>query len=159
MPEMLSPHFSRAEFEQSATAAARNIVNRMPSELLPAARALCVQILEPIRAALGGPVLINSGYRSLALNRAIGSKDNSQHRRGEAADIELPLGPSNADVARWILASDLPFDQLILEAHRAGDPRSGWVHISYTLRRPPRRQALTMTIASHGATYRPGIVA
>jgi hypothetical protein len=108
---------------------------------------------------LGGPLRINSGYRSLALNRAIGSKDTSQHRRGEAADIELPGGPSNAELARWILASDLPFDQLILEAHRAGDPRSGWVHVSHTTRRPPRRQALTMTIASHGATYRRGIVA
>lgn len=159
MPEMLSPHVSRAEFEHSATAAARHIANRMPAELVPAARALCLEILEPIRAAFGGPLRINSGYRGLALNRAIGSNDTSQHRRGEAADIELPGGPSNADLARWILASDLPFDQLILEAHRAGEPRSGWVHVSHTLRRPPRRQALTMTRAAHGATYVRGIVA
>ena len=159
MSEMLSAHVSRAEFERSATAAARGIGNRMPDEAVPAARALCLQVLEPIRAIFGGPLVINSGYRSLALNRVVGSNDTSQHRRGEAADIELPAGPSNVDLATWIRDSGLPFDQLILESYRAGAPRSGWVHISHVLTRPPRRQALTMTLAPHGATYAQGIVA
>lgn len=157
MTEMLSPHISRAEFERSTTAIARNIVNLLPDRLVPAAQALCLEILEPIRAHFDVPLLINSGYRSRALNRAIGSKDISQHRRGEAADIEMPAGPSNAELAQWILTSGLPFDQVILESYRAGQPRSGWVHVSHSFAGRQRRQALTMTLAAHGAAYAPGI--
>jgi len=157
MAEMLSTHISRAEFEQSAIARARGIDNALPDRLVAPARALCLRILEPIRAHFGLPVQINSGYRSQALNRAVGSTDSSQHRRGEAADIEIPLGPSNADLALWVEGSGLPFDQLILESYRSGDPRSGWVHVSHAFGRSPRRQALTMTLAPHGAAYTSGI--
>lgn len=157
MPERLSPHISRAEFERSATAIGRGIVNIMPDRLAPAARTLCLEILEPIRAHFGVPLLINSGYRSRALNRAIGSKDSSQHRRGEAADIEMPTGPSNVELASWILTSGLPFDQLILESYRAGEPRSGWIHVSHAFAGPQRRKALTMTLAPHGPAYAAGI--
>jgi len=158
MGDMLSEHFTRAEFEHSETAIARGIDNRMPETLLPAARALCVRILEPIRAHFGQPIKINSGYRCPRLNAALGSKDTSQHMRGQAADIEIPTGPSNAELAAWIVESGLPFDQLILEAYRAGQPRSGWVHVSYALGASRQRgQALTMTIGSHGAAYQLGL--
>lgn len=155
--EMLSPHISRTEFEHSDVAIARGLANLMPDGLVPAAQALCLILLEPIRAHFGQPLILHSGYRSRALNRALGSQDASQHRRGEAADIVLASGPSNDDLARWIATCGLPFDQLILEAHHRGEPRSGWVHVSYTRARPPRRDVLTMTIGSHGAVYQRGL--
>jgi zinc D-Ala-D-Ala carboxypeptidase len=157
MPELLSPHISRAEFDHSDTAIARGIANAMPDALVPAARALCLNLLEPIRARFGVPLMLNSGYRGRALNRVLGSKESSQHRRGEAADIEMPAGPSNAELAQWIADSGLPFDQLILEAHNAGQPRSGWVHVSHAFTRAQRGQVLTMTLASHGAAYSAGL--
>ncbi|HWI85701.1 MAG TPA: D-Ala-D-Ala carboxypeptidase family metallohydrolase [Sphingomonas sp.] len=157
MTEMLSRHFSRTEFEHSDTAVARGIANVMPEALLPAARAVCERLLEPIRDHFGVPLILNSGYRSRALNRALGSKDSSQHRRAEAADIEMPGGPSNAALAAWIADSGLPFDQLILESYHHGQPRSGWVHISHAFDRPQRGQVLTMTLAPHGAAYTAGL--
>ena len=154
---MLSPHFSREEFEQSATARARGIQNIMPDALVPAARALCVLLLEPIRAQCGGPIILSSGYRSRAVNRAVGSHDTSQHRRGEAADIVPLRTPGQAELARWIAASDLPFDQLILEGYRRDDPHAGWIHVSHAVGRPQRRHILTMTLAGHGPVYREGL--
>ena len=62
------------------------------------------------------------------MNKAIGSKDASQHTKGEAADIEIP-GLDNLELYYWI-AENLDFDQLILEYY-SGEPSSGWVHVSY----------------------------
>jgi zinc D-Ala-D-Ala carboxypeptidase len=157
MVEMLSQHISRAEFEHSARATALGIANTLPEALAPAARTLCREVLEPVWAYFGRPLIINSGYRNRTLNRTLGSKDSSQHCRGEAADIEIFAGPDNAELARWILHSGLPFDQLILESYTPGRPRSGWVHVSHAFARHQRRQALTMTLAPHGAVYRLGI--
>jgi uncharacterized protein YcbK (DUF882 family) len=64
----------------------------------------------------------------LAVNKAIGSKDKSQHTKGQAADIESP-GLDNLELYYWI-AENLDFDQLILEYY-SGEPSSGWVHVSY----------------------------
>ena len=72
--------------------------------------------------------MINSGYRSAALCRAIGSKSTSQHCKGQAADIEIP-GVSNAELAQYI-ANEMDFDQLILECYTGGN--SGWIHCSHT---------------------------
>lgn len=157
MPEMLSPHFSRKEFETSPTAQAHGIANRMSQNECQAAKALCLHVLEPIRAHFNKPVTVNSGFRSDAVNRLVGSKPGSQHARGEAADIEIN-GVSNADLAFWILRSTIDFDQLILEAYRPGDPRSGWVHVSRSNRSiEQRRMPLTMTMMSHGPVYSNGI--
>ena len=90
--------------------------------------ALCENVLEPVRIHWAKPVVINSGFRSLRVNRAIGSRDSSQHAKGEAADIELP-GIDNLVLYYWI-AEELDFDQLILEFYN-GEPSSGWVHVSY----------------------------
>lgn len=150
----LSPHFSLAEMTASDTARRIGDPNQPGATEIAALRTLCERVLEPIRAHFGKPVRVNSGYRSVDTNFAVGSSGTSQHRRGEAADIEI-AGVSNADLARWI-AANLPFDQLILEAHRPGEPNSGWVHVSYRCGRL-RRSVLTMTLGSHGATYAPGL--
>lgn len=154
---MLSAHIAQAEFEHSPTAIAHGIDNSMPACFVLSAGWLCNLVLEPVRAHFGVPIQLNSGYRSLALNRRLGSKDSSQHRKGEAADIEMPAGPSNAELAAWIAQSGLPFDQLILESYHAGQPRSGWVHVSHAAAGPQRGQVLTMTIGTHGAVYLPGL--
>ena len=93
--------------------------------------------LERVKTALGGkPVMVNSAFRSKQVNDAVGSKDTSQHRLGCAADIRVPsLTPDQ--VVKAIIASKLPFDQLIREFDR-------WTHISVTNTQDgiPRNQVL-----------------
>ena len=146
----LSEHFTLREFVRSQTADRRGIRNQPDAGAIAAMQLLCAQLLEPVRAQFG-PVHISSGFRCLALNRAVGSGDGSQHVRGQAADFEVP-GVSNYIVARWI-ERNLRFDQLILEMWRRGDPNAGWIHASY--REPCRMQPLTYD----GHRYRPGLIA
>ena len=152
----LSPNFTLAELTKSQTAARLGIRNAPSPASIEAMRRICLDLLEPLRARIGGPIVVTSGYRSAALNRAIGGSATSQHSKGEAVDIERP-GMSNFDFARAIEASGLDFDQLILEAYVPGKPGSGWVHVSY---RPGanRRQILTATPKRGGGmTYTTGL--
>ena len=146
----LSPSFALAEFERTST----GLPNKCPETLIPNLRGLCEHVLEPVRAHYRRPVHINSGYRSPAVNAAVGSKPTSQHAKAQAADIEIP-GVSNLDLARWI-ATNLDYDQLILEAHKPGEPSSGWVHVSW-VSGPRRKQVLTATMGSHGMVYTQGL--
>lgn len=141
----LSPHFTLAEATKSQTAARKGIDNTPDAEAIERMKALCEKVLEPVRAHFGRPVIVNSFFRSLELNRAIGSKDDSQHTKGEAADIEVP-GVDNAEVATWI-RDNLEFDQLILEFYEPGDPSSGWVHVSYKEYGACRAECLTINSA------------
>lgn len=153
---MLSPNFSLAEFTKSQTAARLGIANMPGIAAMAAARRLCTDLLEPIRTLVGGPLVINSGYRAPAVNQAIGGSATSQHCKGEAADIERP-GMSNFDLARAIEASGLDFDQLILEAYVPGKPGSGWVHVSFR-QGANRLQVLTATPKRGGGmTYSNGL--
>ena len=95
------------------------------------------QFLEEVKTVLGGkPVMINSAFRSKAVNDAVGSSDRSQHRLGCAADIRVP-GMTPDSVVRAIIAAGLPYDQIIREFDR-------WTHVSIpnTEAAEPRRQAL-----------------
>lgn len=135
--ENLSTHFTLGEFLRSETAARRGIDNRPPPEIIRALERTAVN-LEDVRRLLGVPLHISSGYRSLALNRAIGSNDTSAHVRGLAADFDAPEFGTPAEVCRVIQASDIQFDQLILEYRR-------WVHIGFALAGAGvRRQVLTI---------------
>lgn len=155
----LSPNFALSEFTKSQTASRRLIDNTPGRQEVDALRLLCVKVLEPVRAHFERPVVISSGYRSPALNRAIGGSRTSQHCKGEAADFEIP-GISNVVVARWMHAY-LNYDQLILEFYTPGQPNSGWVHVSY--REPYRNMELTARrVRKWGrmrTEYVPGIVA
>jgi zinc D-Ala-D-Ala carboxypeptidase len=117
-------------------------------------KAVCEYVLEPIRAHYGRPVRVNSAFRAVRVNRAVGSSDKSQHPKGEATDIEID-GVPNAELACWI-KDNLEFDQLILEAYRPGVPGSGWVHVSFRIGNN-RKQCLTMTMGTHGPVYSRGI--
>lgn len=98
-------------------------------------QALAETMLEPIRAMLGVPLHINSGYRSPSVNAAVGGKGNSAHLDGRAADF-VPIGMYLRDAFEKIKASDLPFDQLILEY-------GSWIHVAIARQGvDPRRQVL-----------------
>jgi hypothetical protein len=94
-------------------------------------------LLEDVKILLGGkPVMVNSAFRSKAVNDAVGSKDSSQHRIGCAADIRVP-GVTPDEVVRAVIASGIEYDQIIREFDR-------WTHISVpnTAGGTARRQAL-----------------
>lgn len=125
---LLSPHFSLNELTKSQTAVRRGLKNQPNNTQIENLRRVALNILEPVRAHFGRPFSPSSGFRSQALNAAIGSKSTSQHTRGEAVDFEIP-GVPNKKAAEWI-RDHLEFDQLILEFHDPDDPGSGWVHVS-----------------------------
>lgn len=91
----LSPHFTLQEFVVSQTARDHGIKNEPAPEHVENLRALCVNTLEPLREALGLPIIITSGYRCKALNHLLVCHSNkSQHMEGEAADFVVQNGQS-----------------------------------------------------------------
>lgn len=132
----LSEHFTLEELSFSELALRRGIINTPGAIQTANLRLLCETLLEPARLMLGVPMHINSGYRSNAINLAIGGATNSAHMDGRAADFvptDLPLATA-FDVLR---TSALPFDQIITECN-------SWIHIAIAPDgTPPRREALT----------------
>jgi len=124
----LSKNFSLAELTRSATATRLGIANNPSMQNIANLRMLANDILEPVRESFGVPFSPQSGFRCLKLNRVLGSADTSQHVTGNAVDFEVPT-VSNFALAMWI-KDNLKFDQLILEFHHKGYPKSGWVHVS-----------------------------
>lgn len=137
----LSQHFTISEMTKSQTAERKRIDNVPNLEEVESLKSLCVNVLEKIRSHFGKPVTINSGFRCIKLNKAIGGSKTSQHVKGEAADIEIS-GVDNLILAKWI-KENLQFDQLICEFYTPGVPDSGWVHVSWS-RAKNRNQVLTV---------------
>jgi len=137
----LSKHFTLREFTKSQTAERKGIINEPNEDQIEFMEQLCENVLEKIRSVFAKPININSGYRSVALCEAIGSKSTSQHCKGQAADIEI-YGVSNYELAKYI-EKNLNFDQLILECWDGVDPNSGWVHVSYVGENVNRKDVLT----------------
>lgn len=131
-------HFTIDEFTRSATARALHIDNTPPTRALVALELLAARVLDPLREWWGRPLRITSGYRSEALNRAVGGVASSQHLRGEAADLTAGSRADNARLFRYV-AEELPFDQLIAEQTDACGP--AWLHVSYRAGRL-RRQVM-----------------
>jgi zinc D-Ala-D-Ala carboxypeptidase len=133
----LSAHFTLEELIASETAARLGIDNRPSDAVIAHMRNHLAPGLESVRAIFGAPVHVNSGYRSAALNAAIaGSASNSQHIRGEAADILVPSFGAPYAVCRRIIESGIAFDQLIFEFGNRG-----WCHVSFAAQ--PRRIVLS----------------
>ena len=139
--------FSWAEMTASSAAARLGIDNTPPPEAQRAMQVLVAQVLDPLRTALGRPVRVTSGYRAPAVNRAVQGSPTSQHMAGEAADIKAD-GLSAEQLATAIVRLGLPYDQVIWYAPERG----GHVHVSFTTRRPNRRQSLHAPAAGG---YRP----
>ena len=125
----LSENFSLSELIYSDMALRKNLENTPNVEQMENLKLVCQNILEPVRAHFNLPVIISSGYRSVALCEAIGSSAKSQHTKGQAADFEI-FGIPNKDVADWIV-NNIDFDQCILEFWNENEPNSGWVHCSF----------------------------
>lgn len=142
----ISEHFTREELTRTG----RDLPNSPSAGELEALADLCARVLEPVRAALGVPLRVTSGYRSPAVNAAIGGARASQHLRGEAADL-IPVGLDPEEAMRRIatLAPQIPLGQAILY-------RSGFLHLSIDRRGTPRRQLLRSDAAGgSGGPYRP----
>jgi hypothetical protein len=146
MPKPLSAHFTLEEMILSQTAARKGIDNT-PSPQIVANLRKTAALLEEVRTLLGVPILVSSGYRCPALNKAVGGAKNSAHMLGLAADFTAPAFGTVLQVARKIAASPIAFDQII---HEYGT----WVHIG--LREDaPRRQSLSIF---NGTGYLPGLI-
>ena len=124
----LSRNFSLQELIKSDTAIRKGIDNNPNADQIEKLKLLCENILQPVRDHFGR-VKITSGFRSVDLCLAIGSSQNSQHCKAEAADFEC-VGVDNAELFDWI-KSNLEPDQLILEFYTPGEPNSGWIHCSW----------------------------
>ncbi len=125
----LSPHFRLIEFTRSGVATDKGIDNTPGKEEIEALRALCDNILEPMRRRFGA-IYISSGYRCRRVNNAVGGVMNSQHMRGEAADILLSTFADWRDAVRFVQGLD--FDQVLVEPLHGAKAR--WLHVSYTTR-------------------------
>lgn len=152
----LSKHFTLSEMTRSEAATRLGVANTPPPEAVEALKALCENVLEPLRVAMGKPMRVNSGYRGPEANKAVGGSSSSQHCKGEAADIEFD-GFDNKKLAQKIIDMKLPFDQLILEFYKPGDPNSGWVHVSHK-KGGKQRGEVIRAIKEDGKTkYVPGL--
>jgi len=149
----LSTNFTTEEFTRSQTAIRQNIDNTPTEEHIENMQLLCEMVLQPVREHFG-PIAINSGYRGIVLNKAIGGSWKSQHCLGQAADIECP-GTSNRYVAQWI-SDNCTFDQVILEYNNPEIPDSGWVHVSYN-RGSNRMQRLRALKEDGKTVYKNGL--
>lgn len=152
----LTKNFSLQELTKSETALRLNIPNRPGKVALANLTLLAEKVLQPTRDHFKKAVKVNSGYRSPAVNTAIGGAVNSDHMRGMAADIEIP-GLPNAELAFWI-RDNLKFTQLILEFYTPGVPDSGWVHVSYDPKNL-KCECLTATRIRGRVVYKPGLIA
>ena len=147
----LSRNFSLQELIKSDTAIRMDIDNNPTADQIEKLKALCENILQPVRDHFGR-VKVTSGFRSSELCVAIGSSVNSQHAKAEAADFEV-MGTDNAELFDWIKANLEP-DQLILEFYTPGEPNSGWIHCSWIPE--GRRASFLHAYKSEGKTkYKP----
>lgn len=127
----ISKNFSYREFEASTTATEMGICNTITSfEVRDSIKALVLNVLQPLRDAWGKPLKINSGYRCPELNKLKGGVSNSQHMKGEAADV---ASDNPYELAKMAKELNLPFDQMILYptivhfSHKLKGPQRGYI--------------------------------
>jgi len=139
----LTTNFSLAEMTASQTAARKGIPNNPTPGQIENLKKLCESVLQPIRNHYDAPVIVSSGFRSPELCVVIGSSIDSQHAKGQAADLQVS-GIDNEALAAWI-KNNLDFDQLILEFYKKEEgPHSGWIHVSY-VGKENRKESLQAT--------------
>lgn len=152
LAERLSPHFTLGEMVVSQ-AAVRLGIDNQPAPIHVVNLRRVASALEWARALLGdAPITVTSGYRCVALNRAIGSADNSAHVRGLAVDFVAPGFGRPTEICRRLVSEGLAFDQLIDE--------QGWVHLGLAEDGAAARQQVLTAVFKPGAptVYRKGLV-
>ena len=139
-------YFSLPELTRSATARRLGINNAGDATVRSRLTSLVEHVLDPLRELWGAPIIVTSGYRCAALNKAVGGAASSQHVRGEAADIRA-LSDNPADNKRLLdclLGSGIEYDQVINEYPDA-QGRPDWIHVSFTTSRANRGSRLIAT--------------
>ena len=136
----ISDHITYAEAIHSNTAKRRGIDNTPNPAQVETMKVTAEKIFEPLRKWVGGPIKVNSFFRSAELNTAIGGSKTSQHCKGQAIDIDDVFGyKTNAEMYNWI-KENLNFDQMIWEF--GTDMNPNWVHISYVSDEDNRNRCL-----------------
>ena len=147
----ISNHISYKEGTHSNTATRRNIDNIPNDYQLANMNAVALNIFEPLREWAGGPIKINSFFRSPDLNAAIGGSSKSQHCEGRAIDVDDTFGnKTNAEMYNYI-KENLNFDQLIWEF--GNDTNPDWVHVSYVSNDQNRNRCLKAERVNGKAVY------
>ena len=128
----LSKNFTYEELCHSSVAERKGLRNRPKTKeeegvVIENLKALCMEVLQPLRDFLGKPVVISSGYRSEEVNKAVGGVKRSQHLKGEAADIHVENTEQLIEIMHFIM-DNCDFDQLIWENNKT---RKQWVQVSY----------------------------
>jgi Peptidase M15 len=145
----LTTNFTLEEFTRSTTADRLGIDNTPNAQEIANIRLLCSRILQPARSALG-PIQISSGFRSAALNAAVGGVSDSAHRLGLAADV-VPVNVSTLQLAKWV-KNNTSFDQVILEFGTLANPN--WIHVSAD----PRQRMAVLQAFGNPTQYQPVII-
>ena len=146
----LSKYVSLAEVTRSDTAKRKGIDNSPTAEHLENLKVISEEVFDKVREYFGVPLFISSGYRSAALNKAIGGSSTSDHNLGRAIDLDQDghgNGVTNADVFNYI-KSNLEFDQLIWEF--GTDKNPDWVHVGY--RKGANRKQILKAVREGGKT-------
>ncbi len=128
----MAKYFTISELIRSDTAKRQGISNNPTPDEIESIWRLMNEVLDPIRENYGKPIYVTSGYRSPALNRAVGGSQTSQHMRGEAADIDTPSRAENKRLFEIIVdmlrRGELTVGQLIWEKGNSEGP--DWIHVS-----------------------------
>tara|TARA_Y100001937_G_C6932366_1_gene246601 strand:+ start:55 stop:516 length:462 start_codon:yes stop_codon:yes gene_type:complete len=136
----ISDHITYAEAIHSQTAKRKGIDNTPNPNQVETMKLTAEKIFEPLRKWVGGPIKVNSFFRSAELNTAIGGSKTSQHCKGQAIDIDDVYGnKTNAEMYNWI-KNNLNFDQMIWEF--GTDMNPNWVHVSYVSEEDNRNKCL-----------------
>jgi uncharacterized protein YcbK (DUF882 family) len=149
----LSKNFSLTELTKSQEAIRKGLDNTPTPAAISNLLTLVCMLLQPLRDKVG-PIVVSSGYRSEAVNTAIGGSKTSDHMHGFAADIES-TSISNLELAH-LIAKNFKFTQVILEFYVEGNPSSGWVHVSYD-KNNLKCQTLTAVKRNGKTVYLPGL--
>ena len=137
---MISKHISYKEAVYSRTAQRLDIYNHPDNVQKDGMILIAEKVFEPLRKFVGGPIKINSFFRSPDLNKAIGGSGKSQHCQGQAIDLDDTFGKAtNAEMFNYI-KENLDFDQMIWEFGDEDNP--DWVHVSYVSEEKNRNRCL-----------------
>jgi zinc D-Ala-D-Ala carboxypeptidase len=149
----LSKNLALSEVTRSETAKRKGISNMPTPEHIENFKKLAEKVFQPIRDHFGKPIRISSGYRSKALNTAVGGSLSSQHCTGEAIDIDMDgTDITNAQIFHFI-KDNLEFDQMIWEF--GTDTNPDWVHVSYESTGKQRKQILVAKRLGSKTVYVP----
>ena len=150
--ENISKHISYKEATRSLTAIRLGLENKPNEYELSNMIGVAENIFEPLRKWVNDPIKVNSFFRSIELNKAIGGSSRSQHCQGRAIDIDDTYGhATNAEMFNWI-KENLNFDQMIWEF--GTDENPDWVHVSWVSEEQNRNRCLRAERVDGKTTYR-----